>query len=68
LISFNIHEAAPIFIDQLAEEEIPSNLEKLIDGLVSWKQTDTLPVLRELLQAIGFVITKLFKQQFHMGS
>ncbi len=49
LISFNIHEAAPIFVDQLAEEEIPSNLEKLIDGLVSWKQTDALPVLRELL-------------------
>lgn len=49
LVNFDIREVAPIFVDQLGLEEYPTNLEKLISGLVSWKWTDTLPELRELL-------------------
>jgi HEAT repeat protein len=49
LVNLNIGEAVPIFVDQLSQEEDPINLEKLIFGLVSWKRTDTLPELRELL-------------------
>ncbi|AFZ24526.1 hypothetical protein Cylst_2296 [Cylindrospermum stagnale PCC 7417] len=49
LVKFDIREVAPIFVDQLAQEEYPINLAKLISGLVSWKWTDTLPELRELL-------------------
>jgi len=49
LIALNIGEAAPIFIEQLGEEDDPDNLENLISGLVLWKQTESLPLLRDIL-------------------
>lgn len=48
LVNLSIREASSIFAAQLLEEEDPFNLEKLISGLVSWKQADILPKLKEL--------------------
>jgi HEAT repeat protein len=49
LIRINVPEAAPVFIEQLHEEDDCDNLEYLISGLVLWKQTDSLPLLRNIL-------------------
>lgn len=49
LLDLDVHEAAPVFIEQLAKEDDLDNLEKLISGLVSWKRTDSLPILRDIL-------------------
>lgn len=49
LLDLDVHEAAPAFIEQLSKEDDLDNLEKLISGLVSWKRTDSLPILRDIL-------------------
>jgi hypothetical protein len=49
LVDLDICQAAPVFIEQLKQEEDPDNLELLIEGIVSWQQTDALPVLRDIL-------------------
>ncbi len=44
-----VHEAAPLFVELLRDEDDPYNLELLIKGVDLWHQTDALPVLRELV-------------------
>lgn len=51
LVNFDIREATPVLIDQLREEEDPTNLEKLIFVLVSWKQTEAIHTLQNLLSS-----------------
>ncbi len=49
LIGLNVSEASPVFIEQLFNEDDPDNLEDLISGLVCWKQTESLPILHNVL-------------------
>ncbi len=49
LVNFDVCEAAPIFVEQLNQEEDPINLEKIISSLMFWKRTESLFELREIL-------------------
>ncbi|MBD2768907.1 HEAT repeat domain-containing protein [Hymenobacter sp. BT664] len=49
LRKFDISEAAPVIAEWLSQEENPTNLEYCIAALVHWKQTGSLPELREIL-------------------
>lgn len=51
LLELDIAEAAPVFIEQLKEEDDPDNLECLIDGIICWEQTKALPALRDILSS-----------------
>lgn len=51
LVNLDIRSAAPIFIEQIAKENDPDNLEDLIAGLVLWQGTDSLPILKGILES-----------------